>query len=342
MLWLTALVLGVAEVFFDNASQALVPSVVPPELLERANGRRYAAEVAANTFVGTPLGSVLFAAAVWIPFGVDAASFALAVALVLTLRGSFRARADAASDALGEPPARRSIAEETRDGLRWLWSHAVLRTLAIALGLSNLGFQVAQAIFVLFALNRLGVSERGFGVLLAFMGAGAIIGALLGERIGARLGQATAVHAALVIWTISMTLIGLFPVTWFVAVLATVESIAGTVWNVVTVSMRQQMIPAHLLGRVNSVYRWFGWGTMPIGSLIGGQVARVAGLRAPYFVGAGFVAVALVLSLRGVDNDRIAAAMPSGRGPSDGSDASAADAGTTVDDVGLAGDPAGR
>jgi MFS family permease len=80
MLWVAAACLGVAEVFFDNASQAMVPSIVPIDVLEKANGRRFAAEIAANSFVGTPIGSILFVVAMWLPFGFDAASFAIAAA----------------------------------------------------------------------------------------------------------------------------------------------------------------------------------------------------------------------------------------------------------------------
>lgn len=293
MLWITALALGIAEVFFDNASQALVPAVVPAELLERGNGRLYAAEILANLFIGAPLGSVLFAAAIWLPFGIDAASFVLAVLLILPIRGSFQARA-------GDPVPSGSLVNETKQGIRWLWDHPLLRTLAIALGLSNLGFQMAQAVFVLFAAERLGISERGFGILLGLMGVGALLGALLGERIAAHIGRAGAIRGTLITWFITMTATGLFPVTWFVALMAIVESMAATVWNVVVVSLRQQIVPTELFGRVNSVYRWFAWGTLPIGSVIGGQVARAYGLRAPYFIGAVFVFIALVLVLRNV------------------------------------------
>ena len=92
MLWVAAACLGVAEVFFDNASQAMVPSIVPTEVLEKANGRRFASEIAANSFIGTPLGSVMFVAAMWLPFGFDAASFAIAATLVLTLHAATSAR----------------------------------------------------------------------------------------------------------------------------------------------------------------------------------------------------------------------------------------------------------
>lgn len=304
MLWIVALGLGIAEVFFDNASQAIVPAIVPAPQLQQANGRRYAAEMAANTFIGTPLGSVLFAAAVWLPFGVDAATFAFSVAMVAPLRGSFRA-----VDPAGLPDLRTSLVRETREGLRWLWGHPLLRSLALALGLSNLGFQVAQAVFVLFAQERLGIGERAFGLLLGVMGVGAVLGALLGDRLALWLGRAGAIRLALGTWVATLALTGAVPVAWFVALMAAIESAAATAWSVVTVSLRQEIVPPELFGRVNSVYRWFGWGTLPIGSLIGGQAAHLLGLRAPYFVGAGFALAALVVTLPHVSARSIAAAL---------------------------------
>jgi len=306
MLWVVALLLGIAEVFFDNTSQAILPAIVEPNLLEKANGRRYAAETVANTFLGTPLGSVLFGAAIWIPFGFQAASFAVAVCLIMPLRGRFDPHE-------GSTAPRTSLAAEVRDGLGWLWRHRMLRSLAIALGLSNLGFQIPQAVFVLFAQERLGVSERGFGLLLAVMGIGAVLGGLVGDRIVARVGPTAAIHGALVTWICTLLAVGIHPVTWFVALMVAIESLAATTWNVVTVSLRQQVVPPELFGRVNSVYRWFGWGTLPIGSVIGGIVATHLGLRATYFVGAAFVAVALLVAMRQVTTAALARAQHDAR-----------------------------
>jgi predicted MFS family arabinose efflux permease len=67
-----------------------------------------------------------------------------------------------------------------------------------------------------------------------------------------------------------------------------------TVWNTVTISLRQRIVPPHLLGRVNSVYRWLVWGSISVGSALGGVVAREFGLRAPFFFGAAFGGLALV------------------------------------------------
>jgi len=321
MLWLVALGLGIAEVFLDNASQAIVPSIVPAEQLAKANGRRYAAEMAANTFIGTPIGSVLFAVAIWLPFGIDAATFAFSVLMVLPIRGSFRA-----VDRATLPDLRSSLVRETRDGMRWLWKHPLLRSLALALGLSNLGFQVAQAVFVLFAEERLGIGERAFGLLLGVMGVGAVLGALLGERLALWLGRSGAIYLALGTWVVTLTLTGAIPVTWFVALMAAIESAAATAWSVVTVSLRQEIVPAELFGRVNSVYRWFGWGTLPIGSVIGGQVANVFGLRAPYFVGAGFALAAVLVSLPHVTSRSIADAIAASTSSTSATQAAAATA----------------
>ncbi len=309
MLWALALGLGIAEVFFDNAAQAIVPAIVPFPLLERANGRRYAAEVTANIFVGTPLGAVLFGVALWLPFGIDTASFAVAIVLVATLRGSFRPAAS------GEP--RGSLSAEVRSGLRWLWSHRLLRGLAIALGLTNFGFQMSQALFVLYAQDLLHVSETYFGVLLGVMGLGSILGGLIGDRVVKRVGKLFALYSSICVGIAALLAVGTLPITWFITLMAALEAFAATLWNIVSVSLRQQIVPDHMFGRVNSVYRWFGWGSMPLGALAGGVVASQYGLRAPYFTGAIAIFLALLVMLATVTRSTLAEALAAVRSPSD-------------------------
>jgi MFS family permease len=80
---------------------------------------------------------------------------------------------------------------------------------------------------------------------------------------------------------------------------------AAMVWNVITVSWRQRRIPAELLGRVNSIYRFFGWGSMPLGALSGGVIvwlveqdaSRETALRAPFWVAAAASLCLLVYGL---------------------------------------------
>jgi MFS family permease len=299
MLWVAAAALGVAEVFFDNASQAMVPSIVPVEMLEKANGRRFAAEIAANSFVGTPIGSVLFVVAMWLPFGFDAASFAIAAALVLTLRAA------TASPVARRKPSRR-IREDIAEGLRWLSGHRVLRGLAIAASLSVLGMQMTAAIFVLFAQDLLHLSDRWYGALIAIGAVGAVGGGLVAERLTKRFSSVSIIYATVVVWSLCMFAEGFWPRLWVSAIATVAMAFGTTVWNTVTVSLRQRIVPPALFGRVNSVYRWLVWGSISIGAAIGGVVAREFGLRAPFFFGAGSGAVALLTLFFSITPRRLA------------------------------------
>ncbi len=290
MLWVAAACLGVAEVFFDNASQAMVPSIVPSELLEKANGRRFAAEIAANSFVGTTIGSMLFVAAMWLPFGLDAVTFAIAAVLVSTIHIAATPRPAATE-------TRRPLRTEIADGLRWLSGHKVLRGLALAASLSVLGMQMTAAIFVLFAQDLLDLSDRWYGLLIAIGAIGAVGGGLVAERLTKRLGTLRIVYGTVIVWILCMFAEGFWPRLWVSAIATMAMAFGTTVWNTVTVSLRQRIVPANLFGRVNSVYRWLVWGSISIGAALGGIVAREFGLRAPFFMGAGFGLVALVTLL---------------------------------------------
>src|SRR6478752_1907428 len=300
LLVIVSFALGMAETVFDNASQAILPSLVTDDdLLETANGRLEGAQIVTNQFVGPPVGAVLFGLAAAAPFFLDAASFALAALLALTLRGSFRPERE-----LQGTTVRSDIAE----GVRWLVRHRVLRTLAIALGIINFVGLAAMTILVLYAENVLHLTKLQYGLLFTVEAAGALLGSLVAARISARLGPGTTLATAIAISAASF----LVPVVWANAI-AVAASLAlgafgGLVWNVITVSLRQTLVPDALLGRVNSAYRLVGWGTMPLGALAGGLLADAFGLRAPFLV-AGVVALLLAawLSLT-VSNRSIARA----------------------------------
>ena len=136
ILIVASLLLGFAEVLRDNSSQTIIPSIVEPEHLERANGQMWSAEQIANTFVGPPLGSLLIAAAFFLPFALDAASFAVAAALVALVAGEFRARPKA--DASAAPLEKGAWRVEMKEGVAWLLAHSLLRPMALILGGLNL------------------------------------------------------------------------------------------------------------------------------------------------------------------------------------------------------------
>jgi MFS family permease len=284
------LVVGCCEVVFDSSAQAFLPAIVPPDQLPRANGILFATEVIGNGFIGLPIGAWLWVAAVGVPFGANAAALALAAMLVASIRTTPPRSTTA--------PSTEKFVPQLKEGLSWLAKHRLLRTLAVMLGITNMAHTMGTALLVKFAAEELGVSEAGYGVLLACMSVGAIVGGFGGDRIAGRFGERRALLLSYATFGFCMVGFGLAPSAVILTLFAIVEGIAGTVWNVITVSMRQRVIPTELFGRVNSAYRWIGTGSIALGAVIGGQIAHVAGLRAPFLVGAGLTFTALAFGAR--------------------------------------------
>lgn len=298
LLLVLLLIVGCCEVVFDSSAQAFLPAIVPAEHLPRANGILFATEVIGNGFVGLPLGAWLWVAAVGIPFGVNAAALALGAALVASIR--LPPKELDPSPRIDEPTP---FSTQLRTGLQWLMRHRLLRTLAVLLGVTNMAHQMGMALLVKFAAEELGVGPSVFGILLAFMSIGSIIGGLAGDRIARHLGERNALLGAYATFAACMVGFGLAPHAAVLAGFAVIEGIAGTVWNVITVSMRQRVIPTELFGRVNSAYRWIGTGSIALGAVLGGQIAYWGGLRSPFLVGAGITALALAIAGRRLSSE---------------------------------------
>jgi MFS family permease len=265
------LLLGVGEVLYDNSAQTFLPAIVETDELERANGHLYSAELIANQFAGPPLAGLLLAIGFALPFVIDAGSFAASAVLVFSIAGLPRSKPD-----LSE---RRPWRVEAAEGFRWLWHHDLLRTLAIALGLLNMLGNVAMAPFVLFSQEVLGTSTTEFAILSTAGAFGGVLGGWVASRVSRRIGSGPSLALTIVGGAICLIAIGLVS-SWPAAfIFLFVEMFVAVLWNVITVSLRQTIIPDRLLGRVNSVYRFFGWGAIPIGALIGGALA--AGLEGP-------------------------------------------------------------
>jgi MFS family permease len=299
LLYVATLLLGFAEVLYDNAAQTILPRLVPAERLERANGTLWGAEQVTNAFLGPPLGGLLIAIALAAPFGVDAVTFALSAALVGLIAGSYRAGAQLRES---RPTLRAAI----REGFAWLMGHRLLRTLAFLLGVQNLLFQVTLATFVLYAQEVLGLDARGYGLLSTAGAVGAVLGSQLAPNLTARVGSGAALRGALLAQGFALAVPGLVDSAWLVAAALVVSSFVAVVWNVITVSLRQTVIPDHLLGRVNSVYRFFGWGSIPLGALLGGALVaavepsggRDLALRVPFLVAGGGYLVTFLVARR--------------------------------------------
>jgi MFS family permease len=289
-LLLAAFIVGGAEVFRDNAAQTMLPALVPPDRLERANGQLWSAELLTNALIGPALGAFLIG--LWLPlaFGLNAFAYGLAMWVVAGLAGSFRAvRTD-----------RRGWKAELGEGFGFLRGMPLLRTLAWTTGFWNLFGNLIVVALVLHAQENLGLSAQIYGLTLAGGAFGGILGSLLGDRIAARLGPVRTMQAMLAVAGPSFLLMALAPGPWTLGLAFAAMEFCSFVWNVVSVSTRQRLVPDALRGRVNSIYRLLAWGMMPVGLVLSGLVvslgegfmSRGAALVLPFWVaGAGSLVV---------------------------------------------------
>jgi len=280
-----SLLFGFAEVLRDNASQTFLPSVVTKENLESANGKLWSAEYVMNSFIGPPLASFLLGILVYLPFFIHSATFFVAAGLITLIATIPKPETD------NTPKEKINFRVEIKEGFNWLWSHSLLRPMAIILGTLNLVGSITAATFILFAQEILETSVFEFAILGTSGAIGGTLGGILGPKISKKLGSGPSLYLTLISMPLLSLIIGLTSNWYIVWVMIAANTVFAVLWNVITVSLRQSIIPSHLLGRVNSVYRFFAWGSMPIGTLIGGAIVsltqllgnRELALRMPYF-----------------------------------------------------------
>jgi MFS family permease len=232
---------------------------------------------------------------------------------VLLLAGGFRVRRPS-----GGPAARRSLRREVAEGVRWLWDHRLLRALALLAGGIALLMSMQYATFVLYAQEVLRLDARGFGLLSTATAAGAVLGGQLAPAISRRIGQRAALLLAVAGLAPAYATVGLTASGALVAAAYVAEGFLILLWNVITVSLRQQVVPEAVLGRVNGVYQLLVHGATPLGSLAGGALVAAAGalagrelgLRVPFLLTAAAMVALLAVTARLVTAARIEAATP--------------------------------
>jgi MFS family permease len=292
LLAVVAFLMTTAEVVSDTASQALLPAVVRPADLERANGRLYAVQNATIQFVGPSLGGLLFVVHRAVPFLLDAASFVWAALFLRRLPPMPRVPSP-------QQPQRapRRLRNEIAEGLQFLASRPVLRGLAITVFAGNVFIEGFYAVFVLFAFEEIGVGPAGYGVLFAVFALGGITGNTVAVSVKRVLGDGPAILAGSALTGLPLLLLGLFPTVPAAVGAMFLTGAAEGVWQVLTSSLRQALIPDWLLGRVSGAFRLTGRGAMFLGAAGAGVLAEVAGLRAPAIAaGIGIPLTALTLT----------------------------------------------
>ncbi|WP_020391655.1 MFS transporter [Kribbella catacumbae] len=280
--YLTLFLLGTAETLADSASGALLVNAVPREHLGKANARLYATGTVANQLGGPPIGALLFAVGTGVPLVMNAVTFAAAAILIarVTVRPSV-AREDAARTALWT---------DVREGVQWLWNHAGVRTLAWTILIMNITFMAAFATWVLFAKQRLGLSETQFGLLISASAVGAIAGMPVYHLLEPRVGSLALLRAGLVVETTVHLILAVATSPIVVVATMTVFGVHAVVWGIVSTTARQLATPDALMGRVNNVYTLASIGGAALGALLGGVLAQRFGLTVPFvFAFAGMV-----------------------------------------------------
>jgi MFS family permease len=184
----------------------------------------------------------------------------------------------------------------------------------------NLASMVTGATLVLFAQEVLDIGPLLFSILGFGAAAGGIVGGTVAPWASKRYGSGTCLAVVLAGSAALSVVVGVLPFWPVVMVVFGVEVMLGTLWNVITVSLRQTIIPAQLLGRVNSVYRFFAWGMMPIGAALGGVTVVVVGafvdrdwaLRATWFVNGAIYLGLFVIGRAKLTTEKIEAARAAG------------------------------
>lgn len=305
VLYVAAFVLGVGETLFDTAAQSILPSVVDKEQLATANGRLYAVELVMNQFVGPPLGGLIIGLSVPLVLGSSVLGYALAALGLTLLVGSFRPQRTG-------PPTR--MTADIAEGLRYLWRNRVLRTMAFMVGGMNLASTATFAVLVLYAVSPgpMGLSEPAFGVLLTTFAIGSLLGSFVAAPLQRRFGRVRMLFLSVIIIGAGIAVPAFTTSPIAIGASFMVSGVFIVVWNVITVTLRQRIVPDGLLGRVNAGYRLFAWGTQPIGALLGGVVGELLGLQAVFLLG-GALGLTMLLARLVIDEPALAAAEAEGR-----------------------------
>ncbi len=285
-LYVVGFVAGLATVFFDVAYQSYLPVLVERRDLVEGNGKLQASEAAAQV-VGPGLGGGLISL-VGAPLAViaDALSYLASAVYVWRIRKEEpHPEADRRAAGLDREPLRRQIGE----GLRFVLGNPHLRAIAGATSSSNLFSNMIFAILPVYLYRELGLSAATAGVIFGLGALGTLLGALVASQIARRVGLGATIIASIALdgpaWLLMPAAPHDTPIPWLVASVALV-GFGGVVYNINQVSFRQAICPIAIQGRMNATMRFLVWGTMPIGSILGGIVASVVGVHNAIWIGA--------------------------------------------------------
>lgn len=277
--------LGTAEIFADNAAQTFLPMLVARDDLAIANSRLQTGFITVNQLAGPPLGAALFAAGSVRPFATQAVVVAGAAVLVTRIVLPAHPR---------DPATRSHLGRDIAEGFAWVWRHAAVRTLVLTIFSFNITFGAAWSVLVLYATQRLGMGEIGYGLLTTVSALGGLVGAATYGRLTRHVSLGNLMRIGLVLETFTHLGLALTRQPWVALVIFFVFGAHAFVWGTTSVTIRQRAVPGALQGRVGAVNTVGVFGGLVIGSGIGGVLAEHGGVTAPFWFAAAGSAVFVV------------------------------------------------
>jgi MFS family permease len=291
VLYAALFLVGVGEVLFDTTSQSVLPSLVERDELSVANGRIKAVQMVGNQFAGGPIAGLLVAASIAAVFFGPAALYAAAAVILLRLPRGVRT----------VEPTGTSMVADIREGLHALMIRPVLLRLALLALVVNLAAHGFAAVFVLFVVgpeSPMGLSGVEYGLLMALLATGSVLGSLVVGWLEERLGPSRQLQFALVFAAGCLVVPAVTANAAAVAATLLVLGFMITQINVVAISSRQRIIPDRLLGRVNAAYQLIGQGAAPLGALVAGVIADLTSLPTVFVVMVALVLVGALVVVR--------------------------------------------
>lgn len=295
-LFVVTFVEGALFVFFDLAEVACLPRVVRPEQLPAATGQNQATIEIAG-LLSSPLGGLLYSTSRLLPFLVDALSYGASVISLFAITTRFQGERSTTTRRLGA---------EIREGVVWLWTHPLIRSMALLTGGNNFVFAGAPLIIIVLAQHQ-GATPLVTGLIFSLFSVGGIIGSLLGTTIQKRFTFAQVIIAVVVSNAVLWPLYALAPTLLIVGVIGALLFVLNPIYNVVQISYRLTLIPDALQGRVNSVFRLLAFGFQPLGAAFAGILLQQMGPQRTILI---YGAVLFFMALTTVCNPSIRRARP--------------------------------
>lgn len=284
-----AFLIGTAETVYDNAAVGYLPQLLPKGALARGNARLYTSQMAATQLIGPPVGGILFVFGPVIPLTINAVSFAVSAALISGLPKMEK-----------QPVRAQNLRQDILEGLTWLWRSPALRSLAVVTTALGAVSGALLAMLIVYSRDQLEIASVGYGLLLSAFAVGSIAGGLLVPRLIDRLPLRGLLTTCVLISTGVFG--GLAATTDAIAagVLLGCLGLAVATWNITSVTVRQRIVPNHLLGRVSSAYRATTLTFTTAGALSAGVLTEATSVSMTMWACAGLTLGGLALGSRGL------------------------------------------